>query len=142
MKSTSLIAAAALTVLSCLAAPDAQAASCSGRGCNGMDPSVTGCSAGSTIADTDRMFTSGTAELRWSPTCKTNWVRVSNYAGGDSALRITVWTGGERVGFVAPGTPGNHWGNMVYAPGCARGEVVYVDEDGSHHTARLKSSAC
>jgi hypothetical protein len=139
MKSTSLVAAAALTLL---LAPDAQAASCSGRGCNGKDPVQAGCSAGTTIADTAPMFTSGTAELRWSPTCKTNWVRVVNYAGGQSALRITVWTGSDRVGFPAPGTPGTHWGNMVHAPGCARGEVAYVDRDGSHHTARLASSDC
>src|SRR5688572_8659585 len=105
MKSTSLIAAAALTLLSCLVAPDAQAASCSGRGCNGKDPADTGCSAGSTVADTAKMFTSGTAELRWSPTCRTNWVRVVNYAGGQGALRITVWTGSDRVGYPAPGTP-------------------------------------
>ena len=142
MKPTSLIAAAALTLLSCLVAPDAQAASCSGRGCNGKDPADTGCSAGSTVADTAGMFTSGTAELRWSPTCRTNWVRVVNYSGGQGALRITVWTGSDRVGFPAPGTPGTHWGNMVYAPGCARGEVAYVDADGGHHTARLQSSDC
>lgn len=45
-------------------------------------------------------------------------------------------------GFIAPGTPGNHWGNMVHAPGCARGEVLYVDSDGIHRTARLASSDC
>lgn len=139
MKSTVLMAAAALTLLM---APDAQAASCSGHGCNEKDPVTTGCSSGSTIADTAPMYNGGRAELRWSPTCRTNWVRVSNYSGGDSALRITVWTSSDRVGFVAPGTPGNHWGNMVYAPGCARGEVLYVDSDGAHHTARLQSSDC
>ncbi|WP_154697395.1 DUF2690 domain-containing protein [Lentzea guizhouensis] len=105
MKPTSLIAAAALVLL---AAPDARAASCSGRGCNGEDPVRAGCSAGATVADTAAMFTSGTAELRWSPACRTNWVRVVNYPGGQSALRITVWAGGDRVGFPAPGTPGTH----------------------------------
>ncbi|SER24695.1 Protein of unknown function [Lentzea xinjiangensis] len=139
MKPTALIAATALLFL---AAPDAQAASCSGRGCNGEDPVAAGCAGSTTVADTAAMFTSGTAELRWSPACRTNWVRISNYSGGDSALRITVWTSSDRVGFVAPGTPGNHWGNMVYAPGCARGEVAYVDRDGAHHTARLQSSDC
>ncbi|NKE56709.1 DUF2690 domain-containing protein [Lentzea sp. PSKA42] len=139
MKSTSLIAAAALTLLM---APDAQAASCSGRSCNDKDPVATGCSSGSTVADTASMYTGGKAELRWSPACRTNWVRISNYSGGDSALRITVWSSSDHVGFVAPGTPGNHWGNMVYAPGCARGEVLYVDADGVHRTARLASSAC
>ncbi|MFS8096276.1 YjfA family protein [Lentzea alba] len=138
MKSTSLIAAAALVLL---AAPDAQAASCSGTGCNGKDPVAAGCSSTS-VADTAAMFKGGTAELRWSAGCKTNWVRVSNYSGGDSALRITVWSSHGNVGFVAPGTPGNHWGNMVYAPGCARGEVLYVDSDGVHRTARLASSDC
>jgi hypothetical protein len=139
MKSTALIAAAAFTLLM---APDAQAASCSGRGCNGEDPVSAGCSSGSTTADTAPMYTGGTAELRWSPGCRTNWVRVSNYSGGDSALRITVWSGSDHVGFVAAGTSGNHWGNMVHAPGCARGEVLYVDKNGVHRTARLASSAC
>ncbi|KJK49669.1 hypothetical protein UK23_13035 [Lentzea aerocolonigenes] len=139
MKSTALIAAAALTLL---VAPDAQAASCSGRSCNDKDPVATGCSSGSTVADSSPMYPSGTAELRWSPTCKTNWVRITNYPGGDSGLRITVWSSSDRVGFIAPGTPGNHWGNMVYAPGCARGEVLYVAKDGSHQTERLASSDC
>lgn len=139
MKSTSLIAAAALTLLM---APDAQAASCSGTGCNGKDPVAAGCSGSTTVADTAPMFTGGKAELRWSPSCRTNWVRISNYSGGDSALRITVWSSQGNVGFIAPGTPGNHWGNMVFAPGCARGEVLYVDSDGVHRTARLQSSDC
>ncbi|MGW4206390.1 DUF2690 domain-containing protein [Lentzea sp. NPDC004789] len=142
MKSTSLIAAAALTLLSCLMAPDASAASCSGRGCNDKDPVATGCSSGSTVADSKPMYPSGRAELRWSPTCRTNWVRITDYPGGDSALRITVWAGNDHVGFVAPGTPGTHWGNMVYAPGCARGEVLYVARDGSHQSERLASSDC
>lgn len=139
MKSTCLVASAALTLLM---APDAQAVSCSGNGCNDKDPVAAGCSAGSTIADTTPMYTGGTAELRWSPTCKTNWVRISNYSGGNSGLRITVWSSSHRVGFIAPRTPGNHWGNMVYAPGCARGEVLYVDSGNDHHTARLASSDC
>lgn len=139
MKSTCLIAAAAFTLLM---APDAQAASCSGSNCNDKDPVATGCGSGSTVADTAPMYNGGTAELRWSRTCQTNWVRISNYSGGDSGLRITVWTSSRRVGFIAPGTPGNHWGNMIHAPGCARGEVLYVDSDGIHRTARLASSDC
>ena len=47
MKPTALIAAAALTLL---AAPDAQAASCSGRACNDKDPVTAGCNSGTTVA--------------------------------------------------------------------------------------------
>jgi hypothetical protein len=60
----------------------------------------------------------------------------------DTAAMFTVWPSQGTAGFIAPGTPGNHWGNRIFAPGCARGEVLYVDADGVHRTARLQSSDC
>lgn len=59
-------------------------ATCSGTGCNGTDPGQTGCSAdGRTVAYTNIVNSSGTAvgrvELRWSPTCQTNWSRVTRW---------------------------------------------------------------
>lgn len=125
-----------------LVSPPAQAATCSGTGCNGKDPEATGCSAGATVADSVALYPSGRAQLRWSPSCGTNWVRILDFPGGSSSIRITVSSEYGSVPFLAPGTPGSHWGNMVYAPGCARGDVLYVTDSGSHQDVHLESSAC
>ncbi len=67
-------------------APTAQAAvTCYGDYCSGKDPMSTRCSDGAyTVAYTQVYFKraltnatpyAGLLELRWSPTCKTNWAR-------------------------------------------------------------------
>jgi hypothetical protein len=63
------------------ASSTAFAASCSGTGCDGKDPDATQCSVGATTLDSRYVSYGGRAiyvELRWSPTCQTNWTRVTN----------------------------------------------------------------
>lgn len=64
----------------------ARAAGCSGTGCNGKDPIAMGCSNDAyTVTSADIKNgsgqTIGRVDLRWSPSCQTNWGRVVSYVG-------------------------------------------------------------
>jgi hypothetical protein len=103
----------------------ALAVTCSGRGCDNRDPAQTGCSSGSTVADAVNTR-QGRMELRWSPACRTNWVRITGFTGDTQRIDINVWqrSTGITVRYLADPSPGTHWGNMVYSPGCAKGTVT------------------
>ncbi|WP_017537596.1 DUF2690 domain-containing protein [Nocardiopsis halophila] len=103
---------------------------------DGADPQATGCSSGATTVrqnSRDGM----TFQLRWSPSCQTNWVRILGYPGNIPApQRDGLWMDVadlDREVFETfdGGTSlsGTRWGNMVYSPGtnCARGAVNYKD---------------
>jgi hypothetical protein len=102
---------------------------CSGYGCDDQDPIATGCSAGSytvTSAPVTLGGTSyGTVELRWSPTCQTNWSRVTVTAGGSNPSGWWRDADVERQspyaydGFSYNGAGSPIYGDMLYAPGCA-----------------------
>lgn len=109
---------------------------CYGDWCSGRDPQSTGCSAdGQTVASTTVTYTEltpgvdppsreievGWLDLRWSPTCKTNWSRLTLYGsapfsevvvtqdtGYTQSYRTTGWTGRSGVG--------TYWTNMIYSP--------------------------
>lgn len=54
---------------------------CWGDYCSGMDPVATGCASDAeTVAWLD--LSGARLELRWSPTCKTNWARWVQYPEG------------------------------------------------------------
>ena len=111
---------------------------------DGKDPETTGCANGATTAATQRT-TWGTFELRWSPRCKTNWIRVSNFAGGRDQITFEVWRESPFKSVVTdvPATPGLHWSDMVYAPGCAKGLALFQPYSGpSRDTGLLASSDC
>lgn len=108
---------------SILGAPSAMAVGCWGDYCSGKDPMATGCYADAyTAAYKD--FQNGRLEVRYSPTCKTNWARVTIYPigwalGVPTPVRLTArqdsgytqsvsW--GERVG------QGTYWTPMIYSP--------------------------
>jgi hypothetical protein len=117
------------------AAPVGIAATCSGYGCDYQDPAVTGCSAGSnntaSAAVTYGGVSYGTVELRWSPTCQTNWSRLTINAGGSNpngywrgvyAYRQSPYAG-TYFDYYGAGSP--VYGNMLYAPGCAKA-IAYL----------------
>src|SRR6266566_2975920 len=57
---------------------------CSGNGCNGLDPISTGCARDAITVTTTGgsvSFRTGTIQLRYSPTCGTNWGRVLSSVG-------------------------------------------------------------
>lgn len=59
----------------------AHAVTCYGDYCSGKDPAATGCDSG---AVTTKVYNTSIASLqvRWSPTCKTNWTRLIVYPTG------------------------------------------------------------
>jgi len=128
------------------AAPPVAAATCSGTGCDNKDPVNTGCaSSGSSVASKDTA--KGRFHLYYSSVCKTNWIRVGNYAGGsgrpDNKLQLTVWDAprNKYVDFFASSSAGVHYGNMVYSPGnnCSWG---MADWNLGGWDVQLKSSSC
>ena len=70
-----LIPAMSSEALATTHAATAPAAPCSGFGCDGYDPNADGCATGATVP-TSVTNSYGTLQLRWSPTCKTNWGRL------------------------------------------------------------------
>jgi hypothetical protein len=101
-----------------VAAPAAMAASCYGDYCSGRLPEQTGCAADAvTVSATN--FSGGRLELRWSPTCKTNWARLQIYSGGFaytlSAVQDTGYAQNVQWPAGTPG-PGTYWTPMIYSP--------------------------
>lgn len=91
---------------------------------NGLDPLASGCANGASTIATFAMKnpTSGStialAEVRYSPACQTNWVRVTNpYPSGTVTLTMVITAqNGNNTGAVTTAN-GQHWSPMVYAPG-------------------------
>ncbi|MEV7969643.1 DUF2690 domain-containing protein [Sphaerisporangium sp. NPDC088356] len=74
-------------IVPAVTASPASAATCSGYGCDGTDPAVTGCSANAN--DTSVGYVTNSAgqdlakiQLRWSLTCHTNWGKITKTAQG------------------------------------------------------------
>jgi Protein of unknown function (DUF2690) len=90
--------------------------SCSGNGCDGLDPQSTGCSydavtvpvSGGTVS-----FSTGTIELRYSPTCGTNWGRVISSVGN---VQLTVFIRRhDGMFYFTVGNGYRLWSPMIYA---------------------------
>jgi hypothetical protein len=123
----------------------ASAATCSGFGCTSLDPYMTGCNAGDSVAGSSAIIdgagqTIGTLRLYWSSTCQANWGQASFDDGnpaGVPPVEIVVYGSSSAatydtgsVAFTAMG-PGNPvWGNMVYSPGCAYATIKRGDATG------------
>ncbi len=110
-------------------------AGCYGDWCSGKDPQTSGCgldgrTASATsielaavVAGTDQRFWKkvATLELRWSPTCKTNWARLSVVdKNGISKLHVTQDTGYEQskgtTGWYGDTYAGVFYTPMIYSP--------------------------
>src|SRR3569833_2203729 len=94
MKAVGVAVLAASVVAGLTPAATASAAvGCYGDYCSGQDPQVTGCAADSqTVAFDD--LSGARIEVRWSPTCKTNWARWQQYPVGfksDLALSLVAF---------------------------------------------------
>ncbi len=102
-------------------------AACSGNGCNNIDPATTSCPTGAYTVQTKTIYRNGTTtpigyvELRWSPSCQTNWSRVTRtdgaYAEGMYAT-IKRYSNNVLVNSYTKFKSGSTqmWSNMVYAP--------------------------
>jgi len=104
---------------------------CSGNACNGVDPMDTNCYKDAFTASTRSIYgitggkkkKIGYVQLRWSPTCRTNWSRVTRtdgYWGEGMVAYITRSDGLKKSDFHEGYT--TIWSPMVYAPSpyCAK----------------------
>jgi hypothetical protein len=115
---------AALFATFALAAPAsrAEAVSCYGNYCSGKDPETTGCSAGAyTVAQRD-IWQDGLyrhVELRWSPTCKTNWARMNVFNVNVPRLPRYMWVTQPRTNYTQWMIANNStyaWTAQIYSP--------------------------
>ena len=87
---------------------------CSAKGCNGQDPLMTGCAADARTVQT-AVLSTAFVQLRYSPTCGTNWGRViSRVSLGHLFVRIERIDGLSYFGSISTGTL--MFSPMVYAP--------------------------
>lgn len=105
------------------------ALSCSGRGCDGLDPEATGCSADAKTLASEDHIDGGKVELRWSKNCDTKWARVTRA----NRYQTTAWlqttpydldttVSGSWDGLVSKLV----WGNMSYSPGQKLSACTYI----------------
>ncbi|MET8280579.1 DUF2690 domain-containing protein [Micromonospora sp. NPDC005174] len=116
----SLLGAVALGLSGTIAVGSpALAVSCYGDYCSGQDPEASGCSADATTTASARIWgTYSYIELRWSPTCKTNWARVPASWGTSYPSQVQAFqcaTGYNQSG-VSASNASYSWSRMIYSP--------------------------
>lgn len=120
-------------ILAILPATPATAVTCWGDYCSGKDPMATGC-ANDAVVVASKDTGSAVLQVRWSPTCKTNWARLYVYptrslAGGRIVARQS--TGYEQWAdfkTIASSTPVSQtvWTPMIYSPTkCVKAGAVH-----------------
>jgi len=123
----SLIAIAGLLVLPFIVpAPNVSAVSCSGNGCNGKDPIYTGCNQNAYLAkrfvipenSSGLALWQTFADVYYSRSCGTNWVRVTQNPFGGTAFK-SIYTSSYTVNEYDRGY-GSSYSMQVYAPGSTR----------------------
>jgi hypothetical protein len=118
----------------------AHAAECSGMGCDGQDPVQTGCVNGAYTVATDDIYDNngaviGRVDLRYSPTCETNWTRTISYIGPQTLDAVVTR---DDIGYHLNeylDNVTNVYTDMIYAPSpiCAQGlGIIY--ENGIQYT--------
>jgi hypothetical protein len=92
---------AIMLVAPLVGARPAAAASCSANSCSHLDPQTNGCSADAYDLEAFNPEGAYTVELRYSPTCRAAWARITDAATGYPQwkyLKLQVWdahTGGH-----------------------------------------------
>ncbi|MGV9718770.1 DUF2690 domain-containing protein [Rhodococcus pyridinivorans] len=132
---TSLLAATLMALLVILAgATPASAAPTSG------DPAATGCSANaSNIWKRNINFVD--IEVRYSPKCGTNWIRVTGAQNRQAVASVWSPKSGWQSSMSYGKAPSQFWTPMVYAPGstCILFQVKFskIGQFGTYDTGRL-----
>lgn len=104
------------------------------------NPATTGCATGSSAIAT-RPVTDGsgatvtTVEVRYSPSCGTNWIRLYNPVPGTTAYKSIRVQGGAWLPVEAD--PGTVWSYsmQVYAPGSSCIEFSVTIQGGSYYAS-------
>ena len=91
----------------------AYAVGCYGDYCSALDPQSTGCAADAYTIFRESVYGTGGAswvEVRWSPTCQTNWARTNGVRTNIKAEQDTGYTQGYS------GNNGSFsWSKMIYS---------------------------
>jgi len=134
-----LVATFLLTAGLAVSAAPAGAVGCYGDYCSGQDPQATGCADDAqTVAWYDAQ--GARLELRWSPTCQTNWARFILYPQGWSyvhnatlsAVQDTGYTQSTSVESAGSDQTQTFWTPMIYSPvHCVK--AVYDAQNGFDH---------
>jgi Protein of unknown function (DUF2690) len=111
------------TMVAAATASPAGAASCSGDSCSGRDPQASGCSSDAYTAYSTNLG-SAQLQLRWSPSCQTNWARLIVYPQGWGCFIYGQLSAVQDTGYMqwseAPWTCGSggatYWSPMSYSP--------------------------
>jgi hypothetical protein len=108
------------------ASADTVSVSCYGDYCSGQDPVASGCSKDAiTVAAHEQDNGGGIVEVRWSPTCKTNWAKWTQYPTGWclncgivalAAVQDTGYTQEIDLTSVTPADGDSVWTPMIYSP--------------------------
>lgn len=127
-----VLATGALSAAGFAVASPALAVTCSGNGCNGVDPHASGCDANAITLASARLIGSsgidgGSIEMRYSTICGTQWIRISarfTDCSGEPCQNhasITRLSGpdGPSISFSDDGRPAagepRQWSRMVYS---------------------------
>ena len=103
-------------------------------GCDGQDPVQTGCANSAYTIASDYIYrlgiVIGRVDLRYSPTCETNWTRTISYMGPQTLDAVVTE---EDIGYHLNeylDNVTNVYTDMIYAPSpiCAQGlGIIYVN---------------
>ena len=118
--------AAAIPGSAILFPANASAVTCYGDYCSGLDPKDSGCAADAYTTVTKETDV-GRLDVRWSPTCKTNWARWVEYDRGWQlsmvplemrAVQDTGYTQRYSFGVNGGGNDGfsTYYSPMIYSP--------------------------
>ncbi len=105
------------TISASTAKPQLPRVTCSGDGCNGLDPIATGCANDAITVKTTggtTSFRTGTIELRYSPTCGTNWGRVVSSVGSVQ-LTVSIRRETDKLFYFKVATGTILWSPMIFA---------------------------
>jgi len=101
----------------------AQDVGCWGDWCSGRDPMETNCATDAyTVASASIYGTYGAqyVELRWSPTCQTNWARANFVTTAIKSEQSTGYTQGY-----SSNDGGVSWSKMIYSPTLCMKAVIW-----------------
>lgn len=119
-----VLAVVALVVGGVAVATPAQAVTCYGDYCSGKDPQSSGCAADA-FTVTSWGNSTFMLETRWSPTCKTNWGRITLYdtgiigctpSGTLKAVQDTGYTQSTTISLPCSTPTVTQWTPMIYSP--------------------------
>lgn len=96
-------------------APAQALATCSGNGCNGQDPSNSGCWDSSAYIVHGVSVRYGAVYLWYSPTCKTNWAETFQSSGTNYIANANI-TRSDGLHYSGTWYSYDVWSPMVYSP--------------------------